>query len=93
MRDFVVTMEDLTAKFAVLLPHLEALPGSLWVEIGVPNLSVGGLLHAWFVLSGPRRCRGQVSDLPFRLPRGCIEARGSRVVEGHREATRSALDA
>ena len=43
--------------------------------------------------SGPRECAGQVSDLPFRLPSGRAEARGSRVAEGHREATRSALDA
>jgi hypothetical protein len=43
--------------------------------------------------SGPRECAGQVSDLPFRLPSGRAEARGSRVAEGYREATRSALDA
>ena len=30
---------------------------------------------------------------PFRLLRGRAEAHGSRVAEGHREATRSALDA
>nr|WP_219065446.1 type I restriction endonuclease subunit R [Candidatus Mycobacterium methanotrophicum] len=45
------------------------------------------------LFSGPRQWPGQVCDLPFRLPGGRIEARGSRVAKGHREATRSALDA
>ncbi|VBA57397.1 hypothetical protein LAUMK191_04003 [Mycobacterium attenuatum] len=40
-------------------------------------------------MSGPRRCRGQVPDLPFMPARGCNRLAGQGWPKGHREATLS----